>query len=326
YRSIGSNRAKDFAEDFRSNWPLHQLFGTKSFNPLLVVLLLIAFGVIVGPVNLFVLAKPGRRHRLFITTPIISLVASLLIMLLILFSDGIGGSGRRLVLAELQPGASEKRLYVTQEQISRTGVMIGTAFEMAEPVFLSPVILPPSEWNRMNASKHPIAAYSLTGNVFRGDWYQSRSEQGHFLQTVQPTRSRVELQAASPDGKQAPKLFSSLEFPVDELFYRDELGMVWKSTNTGAIVGGQPIPLAPADFKDLEKWWREQISPLSDGTRKRASALWKSNGSFFAISHDSHAGFIDTLGSIRWKNDASVIHGPVVTAPGGASPDAKPAN
>ena len=47
-----------------------------------IAAILIAFGIIVGPVNLFVIARQGRRHRLFWTTPLISLIASLLLIAL----------------------------------------------------------------------------------------------------------------------------------------------------------------------------------------------------------------------------------------------------
>lgn len=309
------NLAKRLGEDFKSGWALLQRFGTKDSNPLFVILLLMAFGVVVGPVNLFVLAKPGQRHRLFVTTPLISLVASLLILMLILLSDGVGGQGRRVVLANLEPGAAEKRLYVTQEQISRTGVLLGSAFDIADPVLLSPVAIPPSEWNRMTLSTSgPLASYSQAGQVFRGDWFQSRSEQGHFLQSVKPTRSRIELQSSSADGRQPPVLFSSLDFPVGPLYYRDDWGLVWKSAADGPVSGGEPIPLTPAGPEELESWWAEQIGSLSPGTRSRAAGWWKRNGHFFARSTDPRAGFVDTLEAIRWQEDLALIHGPVLPA------------
>jgi hypothetical protein len=90
-------------EDYSGTWPLQQAFGSKSFNYALFIIVLVAFGVMVGPVNLFVFAKSGRRHRLFITTPLISLAASLLLIALILFQDGFGGRGMRVVLMEVRP-------------------------------------------------------------------------------------------------------------------------------------------------------------------------------------------------------------------------------
>lgn len=310
YLPVG-NLARHLAEEYQKSWPLLDSLGGKNFNAVLVVLLLVAFGIVVGPINLFVLAKPGRRHRLFITTPIISLVASLLIMALILLSDGIGGSGRRVLLAALEPGAEEKRLYVVQEQISRSGVLLGTGFRIGEPVFLSQVMLPRSAWNRFDTSSSEVGSFSLEGATYRGDWFQSRSEQAHYLQSVRPTRSRIERRAAG-DGETPPKLFSSLEFTLDQFFYRDPDGRVWRSTATGAISGGQEIPLAASDNDALEKWWKEQTTKLSAPLRRSAASLPRENGRFFAVTGDLRAGFVETLGSIRWKEDVALIHGAVL--------------
>ncbi|MCB1233482.1 MAG: hypothetical protein KDM91_00235 [Verrucomicrobiae bacterium] len=328
YKAV-ENRGLWPAEDYRSGWELYRDFGTKDFNPALVVLLLIVFGIVVGPVNLFVWAKPGRRHRLFVTTPIISLIASFLIMLLILFSDGIGGTGRRVMLGLLQSEPDEKRFYTIQEQVSRTGVLMGGAFEMADPVFLSPAVLPDSEWNRVTGDRSESTRYDLAGRRYSGDWFQSRSEQAHVLRAVRPTRSRIELLAPSPDGKTPPRLFSSLEFAVEDLYYRDDRGAVWKAT--GEIhEPGTEIALEPTNAAafSLEKWWRERLKPVSDEIAGRAKTLANRNGHFFAVSRDRRAGLLETLDSIRWRDDVAVICGSVSAAPaleGGAeSPEKKP--
>lgn len=321
YASV-PNLAETLVSDYSRDWPLQRSFGSKSFNVVLVVLLLIAFGIVVGPINLFVLAKPGRRHRLFVTTPIISLIASLLILAIILLGDGIGGSGRRAVLALLEPGAEEKRLYLTQEQISRSGVLLGSAFEVNEPVFVSPVMLPPSPWNRLDRSSNPVASFTLEGKTYRGDWFQSRSEQGQFLQSVRPTRSRIELQT-SATGEEPPQVVSSLEFSVDEFFYRDQGGKVWKSAAPGPFVGGEAIPLEASDAEALEKWWEEKSQDFSSPLRSKSRALWKEQGRFFATSADQESGFIPTLKSIRWKEESALISGAVLES--GGSSDTPPA-
>jgi len=76
-------------------WPLQVDFGQARYNHTLFILILIAFGILVGPVNLFVFAKSGRRHRLFITTPLIALGTSVLLVALIILIDGFGGRGMR---------------------------------------------------------------------------------------------------------------------------------------------------------------------------------------------------------------------------------------
>ncbi|MDP1586483.1 MAG: hypothetical protein Q8M07_01965, partial [Prosthecobacter sp.] len=114
------------------DWPLLALLGTRSFASWQVLVFLVIFGVLVGPVNLFVLAPAGKRHKLFVTTPLLSIGASIVMVGLILIQDGTGGSGRRFIAINLQP--DEAAAYVTQEQISRTGVLFGTGFEMKQPV------------------------------------------------------------------------------------------------------------------------------------------------------------------------------------------------
>ena len=77
---------------------------------MLIILILIIFSIIVGPVNLFVFAKSGRRHRLFFTTPLISLIAALLVLTFILFEDGVGGQGRRMLVMDLESAANDALL------------------------------------------------------------------------------------------------------------------------------------------------------------------------------------------------------------------------
>ncbi|MEM9480451.1 MAG: hypothetical protein AAGA58_12430, partial [Verrucomicrobiota bacterium] len=96
-----------------SNWPLLDSMGKRRFGTTIVVLVLIAFGILVGPVNLFSLAKSGRRHLLFITTPIISLATSILLAAIIFLQDGFGGNGKRFVL--LQSAPDQTKVCISQE-------------------------------------------------------------------------------------------------------------------------------------------------------------------------------------------------------------------
>ena len=241
----------NFEKTYTSHWDLQKTFGIKSFNPLLVMLILTIFSVIVGPVNLFSFAKPGRRQRLFITTPLISLVASILVIGIILFKDGLGGEGRRMLVMDLESSADEKRAYITQEQISRTGVLLGNSFQLHDPTSIYPVQLADSQWSHKIDHSNK-SQFSLNGDHLSGDWFLSRREQGQMLRSVQPTRSRIELTSPAKTN-QPPHLFSSLEFTVDELFYVGEGGRVWKS-KTSPIPSGSEIILEPSTRDDLSKW------------------------------------------------------------------------
>ena len=115
---------------------------SKTAHIVFFILVLIAFGILVGPVNLFVFAKSGQRHRLFITTPIISVGASLLLIVLILFQDGFGGRGSRLLLMEVRSGRHrECRLSSPRSRSPGPGSCSATGFTTSEPGYLTPVLI-----------------------------------------------------------------------------------------------------------------------------------------------------------------------------------------
>lgn len=315
----------NFEQAYSKNWGLQKDFGSKKSNPLLVLVILTVFSIIVGPVNLFVFAKSGRRHRLFFTTPLISLIAASLVLTFILFEDGVGGQGRRILVMNLESAASEKRAYITQEQISRTGVLLGNRFQIQDSTFIAPVQLARSRWSPSITRSNP-AEFSFKGNQLRGDWFQSRSEQAQLIQSVQPTRSRVEL--ISPvTPTQNPILFSSLEFTVEELFYVGNGGRVWKAKTSPSniIAPGSKIILEPSTRSALGKWWNQHCEVLSVGRpnnkstdhsfRRQTRGMSFRPGHFFTTSQDPKIAFIETLDAVRWDNAKALIFGPVAERP-----------
>jgi hypothetical protein len=60
-----------------------------------LIIFLVIFGIVVGPVNAFVFAPASRRYRLFFTVPAFSVGASLLLCVVIVVKDGFGGAGVR---------------------------------------------------------------------------------------------------------------------------------------------------------------------------------------------------------------------------------------
>ncbi len=327
YARVAGNSAEHFATDYSSYWKLQSDFGEAPFNAALVIILLIAFGVVVGPVNLFVLAKPGQRHRMFLTTPLISLAASLLIVLLILFSDGLGGRGMRFAAINLEADQDERRAYVFQEQISRTGMLLSNTFTTEDIPFISPTVLAASRWTKFGGSDNTEVRYTLNGNQFAGDWFQSRSEQAHYLEAIRPTRSRIEkVQSASAgagDGANAPELFSSLEFAVDQLFYFDEEGKVWRCENS--VASGNRIPLAASSRKAFRDWWEDQTEVASNSLQSVLRNYPETpRDYFFATAAKSGGLAVETLGAIKWEKDRIVIYGPVMNGPVLGSPDAPP--
>lgn len=301
-------RASIFGNALSASWPLQYAFGERSFNPVLFILILVAFGIIVGPVNLFVFAKSGQRHRLFITTPIISLTASALLLLIIVFQDGFGGKGHRLALIEIQP--AENTAYIQQQQIARTGVLLKTSFETKDHAIVAPVALDESRWARITQrngggeSRYRISSGEKNTQGLSGDWYKSRSEYGHLITSVQATRGRLEL--LSPNGP--PTITSTFDFPLKKIYYRDSNGGIWQNTDT--LASGRKTQLSPCPQAEFDKWRDKQRKLLDTDGKKRLNLLSNREGHFIALSNDGP--FIDTLSSLRWKESIALLTGPMV--------------
>ncbi|HUF61963.1 MAG TPA: hypothetical protein VMN36_07805 [Verrucomicrobiales bacterium] len=302
-------RNKLLAETYeRGGWPLQTALGLRSFNAWIIVVVLTFFAILVGPVNLFVLARSGKRHRLFLTTPLISIGTSLLLVLIILAQDRFGGVGNRMAVVGLD--AEGHRAFVTQEQFSRTGVLFSGDFDAPDPLFISHVMLPRTQWTRVRPGWSGDLAFLFERGQpdrMRGDWFFSRSEQGHYLQSVRPTRARIE-RLATEDAKGDVVLFSNIGFDLDGLFYISQDGSYW--TASGELATGRPLRLRKTEEAEFDAWWRGLQGAGSQGLTRIMDEVASRPGSFYA-SAPVGAFAVDTLRGIRWKESQHVLYGPV---------------
>lgn len=296
----------------KPDWGLLDSLGIRSFASWQVIVFLVIFGILVGPVNLFVLAPSGKRHKLFVTTPLLSISASVIMLIIIVFQDGIGGIGARFVLINLVP--EEASAYITQEQATRTGVLWGSGFESPQPALIEPLALPDTPWVKL---KNDLNSQSVTlsqeGRLRAGNFFQSRAEQGQILRAVVPTRARLEVKlASSPEAP--PQLVSALGFTLSELFYVDAEGGVWHSDQI--LTTGQQARLQKSDATTLRKTWKEFVN-LSEGQnlrRMEAAGLdTLPRNSFFATATEAPDLILPTLPAIRWKPDLIAVFGRVTT-------------
>lgn len=308
-RSHSDSRLLSLEKDYSSVWPLHVRFGSRAFNYALFIVVLIAFGVVVGPVNLFVFAKSGRRHRLFITTPIISLATCALLLGLILMRDGIGGRGERVALIEVRAGGDENRAYVHQEQVSRTGVLLGSSFTVNEEAVIAPVPIADGPWTRLKSGMGAedfvyTTAFTDEGLRLGGDWFSSRSEQGQVVEAIVPTRGRIEVREQNGTG--APKLVSSFDFPLETLYYTDRSGAHWIARNLEA---GKPVEAVTIDAKTRTTALAETSDLFGARHRRMLQQVAPRSDHFIAITTEAPA--IETFPSIRWQSTTTVLTGPV---------------
>lgn len=292
--------------DFSNNWPLHEKFGARDFEYGLFIVVLIAFGILVGPVNLFVFAKSGQRHKLFITTPIISVATSILLIFLILFKDGLGGHGMTVGLMEVRPDAGENRAYLIQEQVSRTGVLIGGSFELGEAAAITPVPLAPGDWSRLTtvnggADMRYTARPEGDRLAVSGDWFKSRSEQGQLVQAVIPTRGRLELQSDAG----TPAFTSTFNHPLDAVYYIDANRDHWRAENLRTGTAAKCVPISPDAYRQAIDKRAGQLGQRQAELLRRAS---RRAGHFVAVTDDAPP--VPTFTPIRWKAHTTIITGP----------------
>jgi len=303
------NRCKELSSDFRRAWGVSDLLEIRPFRAAFWLGLLTIFAVLVGPINLFLLTGKDRRHRLFITTPIISLVASLILGAFILVVDGFGGKGHRFSVVELQPGEGGRSAYLTQQSIASTGLLTTSAFRDENPSLHVPVVLAPSRWSRLEGDRSDSGNFDVRPDgTHHGSWFRSRSRHGFVSQTVIPSRARFELAG----DRDAPALVSGLGFTADKVFYIDDSGAIWQSE--GPVSTGQRADLVKATEKEFSTWKKDEISPASSGLKKDLRTLGRTHGHFYTSTSEATGLELDLLASLRWRSSTSFVFGPVTVA------------
>ena len=286
---------------------LQKQFGERSFNAWQVGIILILFGLLVGPINLFYFAKAGQRHRLFFTTPIISLGASLLLIVFILFQDGTGGTGVQTSFVYVNPTSSSVSIH--QAQLSRTGVLFSGSFTTDEAANILPVTLPDSRWTRIKSGYDSTAQNYTQADAksFGGDWFQSRSEQAQIVEMSRSSRGRIELTSAVD---QPPMVKSSLAYPVEVIFYTDGEGKLWSSSAPLATGGSAQLQGSDSNAFNAKLG---SVRLQDHALVKRVLSMGLPRNHFFAFTTDPKAEFIPTLTSIAWAQHQSFVWGPTST-------------
>lgn len=193
--------------------------------------LLAVLAILIGPFNLFLIAPRRRRMRLLWSTPLLSLGSSLALFTFILLQDGVGGQGQRLQLVLQVPSNNLEHRF--QIQSSRTGLVPFGGFELPDALHLEP--LP------VNTSNPEEGRRLATGpERAEGDWFVTRATQAQLLQTLSPSRARLQLEPG-PDG--GLRLRSSSPDAVESLVLVAPDGSVWKG---GRLEPGGVVELEPA--------------------------------------------------------------------------------
>ncbi len=256
------------------------------------------FGLLIGPVNLFLIARAKKRHRLFVTTPIMAICGAVGMIAIILHDDGFGGDGVRATVVSFVPGQPAAAVF--QDQVARTGFLNSRDFRLDEKTVMVGIPIPEYDPSGRDSN------LSRKDGIANGDWFRNRWRQAHHLREIVPTRARIEVVGQTPEG--APIVESTLTTELTEFIYVTADDRVWKAAS---VVPGRRIPLELTDL---------QLRPLiSAGATRNLDALLNASsqrepGRWVAKGGPSDFAPIGTLPSVRWT-EASIWYTGVALPP-----------
>lgn len=294
-----------------AGWPVPKEFAGAAMPKELMTIFILTFGILVGPVNLFLFAPHARRQRMFWTTPLLSVAAALLLLGLILFREGFGGIGTRVAVVVLAPDRQEQM--VAQEQTTRTSLLLAREFTLAPETFMTAIPVnfdegkdgaTPNSWRMGNE------VFENRGARWSGQWFASRMRQAHYLQRTEPTRARVELVSGRGDANEAPVAISSLPQTLAEFFYYDGTHW-WHATD---LAPGRRTTLS-AQGRDWTAWKAEQHAAASSRLNGLCDRVHVARGTFFGHALGASPALIDTLPSIRWTSERTIYLGTISVTP-----------
>lgn len=250
-----------------------------------LVLFTVVFAVLVGPINLFVFARKGQRHRLFFTTPLLSLGGCALALILIFALDGPGGTGKRLLLVQALPDRNEHLLF--QQQLARTGLLFRSGFSVTEPV--AALMKGDPDQSGFSARNTKL---NIQGNAYSGHWFKNRSLTSMELETLRSSRARIDLVSANP-----PVIVSSFEPTFSRLFYKNEAKDLWIGE---FIEKGKRHELRRATDQETAAFL-QVLPPAGHRVKHVVEAAFIRPHSFIAFTDDAGADAIATHPAIRWE-------------------------
>ncbi|MBI4820133.1 MAG: hypothetical protein HY791_27910 [Deltaproteobacteria bacterium] len=264
------------------------LVGRPSMRWLLIVFLG-AFGILVGPINLAWLAPRARRIRAIWTTPLLSVGSGFALIALLLSQEGLGGRGERRVAVRLVP--SEGLEVIFQDQISRTGLLLSSSFELPKDSLLE--IIPiddPSE-----------VRFDVAGSRCSGGFFSSVSTQAQRIELVRPSRAGLDVDWTGDK----PKLVSRLPVRVTRVHWLDDAGRVWRADD---VAPGARVELVAVEV-DMEVLLVNRMATFTTFTKDRFLQPIEP-GTFIAEARDLGSYVAPTLEGIEW-NTVGVIVGSV---------------
>jgi hypothetical protein len=201
-----------------------------------IALIMLVFIILVGPVNIFVLARMNRRIWMLWTIPTISLSTCAIVFVYSLFSEGITPTVRIESVTLLDPESHRATTLGRAAYYCPLTPSGGLRFDYDTEVF--PLV------SRAWRDGTPKALDWSNGQHLESGWVQARMPAHFAMRRSEVRRERLQFEE---DAEGNWTVMNGLGVPVKRLFLRSDSGGssngVSEEWSAGAIVAGARVPL-----------------------------------------------------------------------------------
>lgn len=250
------------------------------------VVILAGFALLAGPANLLFFAPAGRRHRLFLTAPLLAVLFSGALAACIVIWEGFGGTGDRAAVVMLVPG--ENRAVVFQDQMAGTTLLGRRSFAVPDDAAMVNLAV-----DGFDATGRE-AVLERGDGAAGGDWFRNHWGSAQHLRRIVPTTGEVKVH---PGASGAMVVESTLPTTLRGFVYLEFANRVWYAAEVPA---GKPVTLRRINVR---RWPPVRPSGSPYLATVLASTAPLEPGRWMARSGTTPIAPLPTLGSIKWRDD-----------------------
>lgn len=195
-----------------------------------IVFIMLAFILVVGPVNIFLCARANNRIAMLWTIPLISFITCAVVFGYSLMSEGITPTTRTEALTILDQVSH--RATTLARQAFYTPLTPGDGLRYSHDTEVTPLV----DVNRYNGGNSRELELSQAQHLVRG-WITARVPAHFALRKSETRRERITVQKL-PDGRVT--VVNGLGADIQTLWLRDDKGRLFKGEGLKA---GQNVPL-----------------------------------------------------------------------------------
>lgn len=230
----------------------HFLIPGVGAAPITMFLVLITgFSIVIGPINLWWLARRKQLHLMLLTIPLISLLTCLSLFAYAILADGFGVQSRQRSLTLVDQSAARA---VTSSRVSLYAGLSPGGLSFSPVTAIFPV------WPEDPSQSRLSVDWTETQRL-QGGWLPARTPTQFVTVSVQPQRERLNV-ASAPGGLRVENGFS---IGLRELIVWDDKGKAYYADRLPAGSSATLAPITDANWTECQKQFSQSLPALPKG-------------------------------------------------------------